>query len=34
VSSSLKDVFVFTVLAAVLLFRPSGILGKAVAEKV
>ena len=34
VSSSLKDVFVFAVLAAVLLFRPSGILGKAVVEKV
>jgi branched-chain amino acid transport system permease protein len=34
VSSSLKDVFVFTVLAAVLLFKPSGLLGKAVVEKV
>lgn len=34
VSSSLKDVFVFAVLILVLLFKPSGILGKAVQEKV
>jgi branched-chain amino acid transport system permease protein len=34
VSSSLKDVFVFGVLILVLLFKPSGILGKAVQEKV
>jgi branched-chain amino acid transport system permease protein len=34
VSSSYKDVFVFAVLIAVLLFKPSGLLGKAVVEKV
>ncbi len=33
-SSSLSDVYVFSLLIVVLLFRPSGILGKAVAEKV
>ncbi|HVV83087.1 MAG TPA: branched-chain amino acid ABC transporter permease [Kofleriaceae bacterium] len=33
-SSSYKDVYVFAVLILVLLFRPSGILGKAVVEKV
>ncbi len=33
-SSSLKDVYVFAVLIAVLLLKPSGILGKAVVEKV
>lgn len=34
VASQYKDVFVFAVLIAVLLFKPSGILGKAVVEKV
>lgn len=33
-SSNLSDVYVFSLLIAVLLFRPSGILGKAVVEKV
>ncbi len=33
-SSSLADVYVFSVLIAVLLVRPEGILGRAVAEKV
>jgi branched-chain amino acid transport system permease protein len=33
-SPNLRDVYVFTLLIAVLLLRPSGILGKAVAEKV
>jgi len=33
-SSSLSDVYVFGLLILVLLFRPGGILGKAVAEKV
>lgn len=33
-SSNLADVYVFGILIAVLLFRPAGILGKAVAEKV
>ena len=33
-SSSLKDVYVFALLIAVLLLKPSGILGKAVVEKV
>jgi branched-chain amino acid transport system permease protein len=33
-SSSHKDVYVFAVLIVVLLFKPSGILGKAVVEKV
>lgn len=33
-SSQYKDVYVFAVLIAVLLFRPSGLLGKAVVEKV
>jgi branched-chain amino acid transport system permease protein len=33
-SSSHKDVYVFAVLIIVLLFRPSGILGASVVEKV
>ena len=33
-SPNLRDVYVFALLIAVLLVRPSGILGKAVAEKV
>jgi branched-chain amino acid transport system permease protein len=34
ISPALRDVYVFSVLILVLLFRPSGILGKAVTEKV
>ncbi|MFN0058948.1 MAG: branched-chain amino acid ABC transporter permease [Planctomycetota bacterium] len=34
VSSSLRDVYVFTLLILVLLLRPSGLLGKATVEKV
>ena len=33
-SSSLSDVYVFSLLIVVLLFKPSGILGKATVEKV
>jgi branched-subunit amino acid ABC-type transport system permease component len=32
--ASLKDIVVFGALILVLLFRPSGVLGKAVTEKV
>ncbi len=34
VSPALRDVYVFSVLILVLLFKPSGILGRAIAEKV
>jgi branched-subunit amino acid ABC-type transport system permease component len=34
ISTSLRDVYVFSLLILVLLFRPGGILGKAMAEKV
>jgi len=34
ISTSYKDVFVFLVLILVLIFRPRGILGEKVAEKV
>jgi branched-chain amino acid transport system permease protein len=33
-SPALRDVYVFSVLILVLLFKPSGVLGKAVTEKV
>jgi len=34
ISANMKDLFVFVVLIAVLLFKPSGLFGKAVVEKV
>jgi branched-chain amino acid transport system permease protein len=34
ISAAWKDVFVFLVLILVLIFRPNGLLGEAVAEKV
>lgn len=34
ISSSLRDVYVFTILIGVLLFKPTGLLGKTVREKV
>ncbi|MBA2321490.1 MAG: branched-chain amino acid ABC transporter permease LivH, partial [Deltaproteobacteria bacterium] len=33
-SPHLRDVYVFTLLIAVLLFRPAGLLGKSTVEKV